>query len=210
MNIINFNDKYLIHIINKNNYKFYESFLDKINICDPNFLSKSFEELSYMSLEDNDKYIGLFLTDKTNTKLYSTIIIDLDCDKNKEAIIDFGYTIEESVEIVLLCANNSIRIPGLTTSFVNFVFDNLIKLFKPEVKNIFLYVAKGIKNNYYAFMFYNKLGFVSLSDNDPNIMIYSYKGGRRKRLTRKHKNNKKKLKYNKKICKSKRRNKIKK
>jgi len=193
MNIIDFDDHYNIHVVNTHNYHFYERFLEDLNVCDPNFLSKSFEELSYMSLEDADNYIGLFLTDKTNKNLYTSMIIDVDCEKNKEAIIEHGYNLNESCEVVLLCTNNTIRIPRLTTQFVNFVFANLIKLFKPTTKNIFLYVAQGLKDNHHAFMFYNKLGFVSLSDDNPNIMIYTYKGGKRKykrRKTNKHIKNK--------------------
>jgi hypothetical protein len=71
------------------------------------------------------------------------------------------------------------------------VFANLIKSFKPTTKNIFLYVAQGLQNNNRAFMFYNKLGFVSLSDDNPNIMIYTYKGGAKiKRKYKRHYTNK--------------------
>jgi hypothetical protein len=52
-----------------------------------------------------------------------------------------------------------------------------------------------------AFTFYSNLGFVTLSSNSPNIMIYTYKGGNKykknKNKTKKNKTKKNKTKKNK-------------
>jgi hypothetical protein len=189
MNIIPFGDKYNIHIIDSTNYPKYELFLSKITICDPTYLSKSFEMLSYSSLEDENN-IGFFLTNKTNDILYSSVLLDLECSKNEEVIIEHGYSLEECSEITLLCANYKKREPGLTGKFVNFLINNMIRKYKPTTKYIFLYVAQTIENNPNAYNFYVKMGFTLLSDNK-SVMIYTYKGGK-KRKTYKHKTNKNK------------------
>lgn len=209
INIIQLNDKYNIHVVTENNYNLYERFIEHANICDPIFLSKSFEQLSYASLEDSEKFIGFFLTNKNNKKLHNSMIIDLDCTKNQEAIIEFGYELQDSVEIVLLCANDKIRISGLTTEFVNFVLENIINQYKPNVKHVFLYVAQGIKTeNTRAFMFYNKLGFTSLSEESPNIMVYTYKAGAKRKQRSKSKSKKTNQRKRKRITKAHRRRRL--
>jgi hypothetical protein len=53
------NSNYNLHIINKYNYDLYMNLLLNNFICDTNFISNSYEELSYMSLEE-DGYVGFF------------------------------------------------------------------------------------------------------------------------------------------------------
>jgi hypothetical protein len=197
MNVIPFLDKYYIHIIDSNNYDKYEKFLENMNICDPYYLSKSFEGLSYGSLE-SESGIGFFLTDKKNTTLYASAVFDLECYKNKDIIVENGYDLKESIELNLLCANGKTRIPGLTTEFVEFILNNLIKSYAPNAKYVFLYVAKKKGENPKAYQFYSKLGFTPLGDSDA-VMMYPFmnKGGRRrtKRHKRKRSKTKKRRRY---------------
>lgn len=193
MNTIPWNDVYTIHVVTRANYAMYEPFLDKANICDPLFLSRSFEELSYSSLEDNPHTIGLFVTDKRNTQLHCSMVLDTGCEKNKDAILGAGYNLNESIEIVLLCANNAIRTPGLTTQFVRFVFDRLLLRINPNAKHVFLYVAKGT-DNAHAYSFYTKLGFSALAD--PHVMVHNLvsQGGKSKQRKKQGKSKNRKRK----------------
>jgi len=186
MNILNleYNKiKYNLHIVDSTNYNIYESLLKKINICDPVFLDKTYESLSYLSIEDENS-IGFFLSDTNNTNIYSSTIVDLDCNKNKDEILNNGYLIVNSVELTLLCSNYKQRIPGLTKYFINYVISNLLKIFNPSIKYIFLHVGKGIEFNRHAYEFYVNIGFKPLSTNSPEILLYSYNGGKNKNQKR--------------------------
>ncbi len=60
METITFNETvYRLHIVNKNNFSYYEDILENVNICDSKFLEKSYEQLGYFSLE-LDNYYGFF------------------------------------------------------------------------------------------------------------------------------------------------------
>jgi hypothetical protein len=173
MNIINFNfkeDKYLIHVIDSNNYNYYEEFISNVNICNKKILSKSFEQLAYNALNIENQFIGFFLTNKTNNILFATIIVDLTCEKNKEIIIEQNASLENSVEITLICSNENVRVVGLTNSFTNYVISTLIPNYKLNVESIYLYVAGGQENTI-AMKFYNKLGFRPF---DNEILVYNY------------------------------------
>jgi hypothetical protein len=194
MSIINFNfnkNTYLIHVINSNNFNYYEEFINNINICNREILSKSFEQLAYNALNIEDQFIGFFLTNETNNILFSSFIIDLTCEKNRETIIKNGETIDNSVEITLICSNMNNHIVGLTNAFTNYVINNLVPNYKPNVRNIYLYVAGG-QENLRAMIFYNKLGFKSFDD---EILVYNYlsnKGGKKRNDGKKNKKSKKK------------------
>lgn len=155
-------------------------------ICDLNFLTNSFEKLSYESLEDED-FIGFFLTNKDNTSLYASLIIDLNCNINEKVIKDNKYNINNSIEITLLCTNKKIRVPLLTTKFAKFVISELILNIKRNSKHVFLYVAKNIENNRNAFNFYSRIGFKLLNNSDA-VMVYDIEekrgGGKKQRRRR--------------------------
>jgi len=173
---------YNLHIVDDMNYSSYSSLLNNINICDPRFLDSSYELLSYLSVQDNN-CVGFFLSNDSNTIIYSSAIIDLDCNKNKDEIIDNGYQISESIEITLLCSNYRQRIIGLTKYFMEYIITNLIQIYKSDVKHIFLHVGKGIEFNRNAYEFYIKFGFKPLTNNINNtnnadILIYSLSGGK--------------------------------
>ena len=174
-NTINYN----LHMVDSMNYNTYKSLLNDVNICNPEFLDKLYESLSYISIED-DTSVGFFLSDNTNTIIYSSTVVDLECNQNKDIIIDNGYAIVDSVELTLLCSNYKQRIPGLTKYFIDYVITNLLKIYKPNVKHIFLHVGKGIEFNRNAYDFYIRFGFKPLSTDNPNILLYTFNGGKNK------------------------------
>ena len=194
---------YNLHIVDDMNYSSYSSLLNHINICDPTFLDSSYELLSYLSVQDNN-CVGFFLSNDSNTIIYSSAIVDLDCNKNKDQIIDSGYKISESIEITLLCSNYRQRIIGLTKYFMEYLITNLIQIYKTDVNHIFLYVGKGIEFNRNAYEFYIKFGFKPLTNNT-DILIYSLSGGKHMHTykKKKSKSNKSKSKSNKSKSKSK-------
>ena len=74
MDIIINSEQYKIHIVNKSNYKMYGNRLDNTYICDTNFVSNSYENLSY-SLLEYDNYLGFFLSNISNSTLYVSAIL---------------------------------------------------------------------------------------------------------------------------------------
>lgn len=162
-----------LHIINSNNYNEYSSLLDNSNICDPEFLDALYENLSYLSIED-ENVIGFFVTDKNNKNVYVSMVIDLDCNQLLDKIKKYNYLKDETIEINLLCSNYKQRIPGLTNYVVKYIFQNLLKKYKPSVKHIILYVGKGSTHNQKATNFYYNLGFKNIADNVQNLLVYSY------------------------------------
>jgi hypothetical protein len=188
MNIIPFfieDNVYSIHIIDKTNYEYYNLVLEKLNICSTNFISNNYETLSYESLSESG-YIGCFITNTSNSIIFSSLIIDLECVDIKNKITNTEL-INNAISISLLCSDMKKRIPKLTYLFVQYVIYNIIPLYKP-IKRVLLYVAKG-KENQQAISFYQKLGFVL---NENNIMILSItqnKGGtkRKRRIKRRNK-----------------------
>jgi hypothetical protein len=204
MNNITFNNiLYNIHIVNEQNYELYEKKLDKMYICDNKIISKGYENLSYSSLSE-DGYIGFFISNTNNSIIYSSLIVDLNCSQISNKIDE---NVDNSVEIVLLCSDTKNRVKNLTTYFFNYIINNVINQYKPNVNNILLYVSKG-DSNQHAINFYNKNGFESIEN---NIMKYSYSGGKNKsmkksmkKLIEKYKNklNKSTKKYKNKFKKS--------
>lgn len=188
MEVVYNNEKYKIHIVDKTNYHLYSNILDNIKICNREFISISYENLSYHSLEE-DGYIGIFITDITNSIVYMSLIIDLYCRQIKGKL-DNSNKINNSVEIVILCSNTINRIQGLTRYFLQNIITTFIPYYKPNLEQILLYIANG-ENNINAMKFYKEFGFHILQE---NIMNYSYKkGGNRqknKRTKNKQTNNK--------------------
>jgi hypothetical protein len=167
MNININNAIYNLHIIDENNYEMYKPLLQSINICNTEFISKSYEQMSYDALEF-EGYVGFFLTSVDNNFMYISCIVDLNCSGVKE---NYGLFDETNVvEITLLCSNYKKRVIGLTKSFFNLIIDDYITVYKKNVEKILLRIAKGI-NNTSAFDFYSKIGFRLISK---NIMEYNY------------------------------------
>lgn len=184
MNILIDNKNYNLHIIDEKNFNKYENYLNKISICNSSYISSSYEKLSYTLLELYG-YIGFILTDVTNVNVFISCIIDIDCSQIKENVENID--LYDSVEIVLLCSNYELRIPGLTKTFFNIIIQNYIPKYKPDIKNLLLKVAQGTNKNVRAYNFYLTIGFKILNK---SIMIYNYNtvGGkkRRKVYTKKH------------------------
>lgn len=206
MNVNINNSMYNLHIIDEHNFDKYEKILSKIEICDRKYISQFYEKTSYEVLE-LDGYVGFLLTDINNMNLFNTCIIDVNCSQIKENTND-EIDINDSVEIVLLCANYKMSVSGLTKSFFDIIIDSYIPQYKKNVKKILLKVAKNEDNNR-AINFYLKIGFTPLI---ANIMIYNYKnvGGKKRHQynsKKRYKNiTKRRNKYSKpkkRICKSK-------
>ena len=183
-------NQYKLHIVDYKNYKMYGKRLNNTYICDATFVSNSYEHLSYSLLAD-EGYLGFFLSDLTNSILYVSIVFDLNCSQIRDKLKDYG-SIEDAVELTILCSNMTERIRGLATEFLNIVLSDFIPRYKPSVKHILLYVAQGVLNPG-ASSFYSKLGFTNIQ---PNIMEYTYgskvKGGN-KRKYRKQKTRRRKI-----------------
>jgi len=179
---VSYNSKnYTLHMVDHTNYDTYEQVLSAVYICDNAFISKSYENLSYTSLENED-YIGFFLTSTDNTMLYASAIFDVNCS---QIVTKFeNMDPRNAVELCLICSNKSIKIEGLTVHFFRIVLNMFVPNIKNKVEHIILYVAKGTINSG-AIAFYNKLGFTEIAK---NIMQYTYvnhiNGGKR-RKTRK-------------------------
>lgn len=73
MNITINNNDYNLHVVTKTNFASYVNILTYTNICDPMFISKTYEQLSYDLLQD-DGYIGLLLFNKTNEIIHNSYI----------------------------------------------------------------------------------------------------------------------------------------
>jgi len=130
MNVIVNNAMYNLHIIDEHNFDKYEKVLNKVEICDRNYISQFYEKTSYEVLE-LDGYVGFLLTDVNNINLFNTCIIDVNCSQIKENMND-RIDLSDSVEIVLLCANYKMPVSGLTKSF----FDIIIKSYIPQYKKM--------------------------------------------------------------------------
>lgn len=157
---------YTIHIVDNTNYDMYSSMIEQLNICSKEFISNSYEMLSYDALSEPG-YVGCFITN--NSSVFSSLIIDLHCVDIKNKLTNSSLITNDTVSISLLCSNMTNRIPKLTTTFVRFVINNIIRLYKPSVNQVILYVAKG-KDNHQAISFYTKLGFTFI---EQNIMALS-------------------------------------
>jgi hypothetical protein len=193
MNIIPFdmnNKQYNIHKVDSKNYDNYHPMLEQLNICSPDFISKSYEFLSYDMLSE-PAYIGFFLSDIANSIIYSSLIIDLQCEQLINKLND-PTLIENAVCVGMVCANVKSRVPKLTSGFVEYVMKQIIPTYKPNVTHILLYVAKESQNTR-AIDFYKKLGFHFVWK---YIMSAPIKGGRKvkKIIKSKYKNRTKKNK----------------
>lgn len=207
MKTINFNGtEYKLHVVNNENYELYENTLETLNICDPIYVSNDYENLSYSMLidepdegEEASSYLGFFISDKSSSKIYSSLIIDINCNQIREKLETINHNpeqheiydtsissieLDKSIEIVLLCSNSKERISGLTSFFLNYIIRTVIPRLKPGTKNILLSVAQGIDKNNRAGEFYGRFGFIPLTD---SIMKFSYYGGKRRDKSRKHK-----------------------
>jgi hypothetical protein len=194
MNILIDKKPYKLHFVSKTNFNIYENQLDDIYICDTKIISNSYENLSY-NLLDEEGYLGFFISNLNNTIMYSSLIVDLNCSQIKDKL-DSEESLDNAVEIVLLCSNSKNRIPGLTTEFFKNIITKVLPVYKSGIERILLYVAKG-EINPTAISFYSKLGFRRI---DRNIMEYVYNrvGGRIKRAkSKKNKSKKNKSKKNK-------------
>lgn len=181
--------QFKIHFVNKSNYNKYEVILNNLSVCDKTIISKEYEYLSYNSL-DEDGYVGLFLSDIQMTKIYLSMIIDVNCSQIQDKINFDDF--ENSVEIVLLCSHYKHRIAGLATKFFLYVINSVIPNFKNGVKHILLNVAKMDKNPK-AVSFYQMVGF-KLFVKDSMKYDYLSKGGKKIKI-KYVKNTKKQIKY---------------
>ena len=164
---ITFNKKkFLLHIVNEDNFLQYSQMLTNINICDKKFITKSYETMSYEVLED-EGYYGFFITDLTNHKLYCSCIIDINTNQITNKITEKikNYSTANSVEITLLCSNKLERIYGLTKYLLNEVITKFIKIYKPQTDKIILSVANKLINPE-AVLFYEKFGFKTIKGLD--------------------------------------------
>jgi hypothetical protein len=186
------NQQYLLLIVNEDNYSQFSKLINTYTICNPTFISNSYEKMTY-SLLEYDNYIGIFLLDKTKPIIYSSLVIDINCEQIEDKLETLGYSVSESVEITLLCSNYVNHIKGLTFYFLTYVINSVIKYYKPNCKNIFLTVSKGTENEK-AITFYTSIGFQPIGT---NIMMYTYKGGKKSnKKTFLHRNKRKTRKYN--------------
>lgn len=158
--------EYTLYIINKKNYNQFESILETLLICDKTYISNILETSIYTSIQDGDM-IGFFLIDSLN-RVVCSMVLDKKCRQHGEVIIDHGYFIKHSVELTLLCVNQEHRRKGLTLFFTKYIIEHFIPLLKNNVRHLFLYVAKGEKNER-AYAFYKKVGFIKLFGNH---MVY--------------------------------------
>jgi hypothetical protein len=195
MNITINNNDYNLHVVTKTNFASYINILTNTNICDPMFISKTYEQLSYDLLQD-DGYIGLLLFNKTNEILYTIAIFDLNCSQIEHKLDEYG-SFDKTIELTLLCSNSKERIVGLTRGLMDVILSNVIPKYKPNIKSVVLYVAQGENNK--AMDFYKTLGFKEIKS---NILEYLYttKGGklkkskRRKSIRQRHRKNRRKSK----------------
>lgn len=184
-------NEYALHIIIPRNYRNNIDWIKEIDICEHDVISKSFENLSYLSLEDMN-VAGFFITDpKNKLKVYASMIVDFSCDKNKEIITHNNFNLNNSAEITLLCANLKNHVSGLTNYFLKIAIYDFIKKFKPEIEYMFLHVAKGI-NNSRAYHFYHKFGFEIFDENHTSVLCLNVKnksilGGMKIKKRTKHK-----------------------
>jgi hypothetical protein len=177
------NEQYWLLIVNKDNYLQFSKLINTYTICNPTFIDNFYEKMTY-SLLEYDNYIGIFLLDKTKPIIYSSLIIDINCEQIEDKLETLGYSISESVEITLLCSNYVNHIKGLTFIFFTYVINSVIKYYNPNCKNIFLTIAKGNENKK-AIAFYTSIGFQTI---ESNIMMYSYKGGKQSNQKKYNKN----------------------
>ena len=168
------NNHYYIITFDSNSYKLYAPYFKNKNICDPDYIDETLENLSYQSIEDEGHY-GFFLFDD-ESKIRAVLIFDFNCTMNYNSIIKYT-DINDSGEITLLCSNKKHQEKGLTFFFSKYVIENIIPQIKP-IKHIFLYVAEGHnknvpneEKNQIAISFYKKLGFKPLQ---PGSRIFSY------------------------------------
>ena len=182
--IMNFNfedKKYNLHIVDNFNYNEYIDFFNNQFICDTNYISQNYEFLMYSILEDPG-CVGFFISNKENKIIYLSLIVDIDCVQSDNINVDES----NSIIISLLCSNHLDRQPRLTFYFMNYFIHNLILNYKPDLKNIYLSVAKK-RNNKNAIKFYTSIGFKELNNGH---MKYTFtKGGKKiKKTLRKCKN----------------------
>ena len=133
---------------------------------------------------------------KTNEILYTIAIFDLNCSQIEDKLDDYG-SFDKTIELTLLCSNSKERIVGLTRGLMDIILLHFIHKYKPNIKSVVLYVAKGEANK--AMDFYKTLGFKEIKS---NVMEYLYttKGGkmkkskRRKSIRKIHRKNRRKSK----------------
>lgn len=167
-------NEYLIHSVSDKNYEYYKNILNFTNICDPLYISPSYESNSYNLLQD-EGFVGFFLTNQENTVVYCSIVFDLEAHQLADYLSKNDYDVKDVVSITLLCSNAKKRISGVTGEFLKHVIKNLIKKYKPTIDFIFLNVSKG-ETNKRAMNFYKNNGFILL-DRDNSIMINNIHGG---------------------------------
>lgn len=166
MNTFTHNEiEYTICVVTKKNYKKFSSILGRLLICDPSFISNVLENSIYESIQDGGM-TGFFLMDKRN--VLCSMVVDTLCRQHGEVMSKY-VSVDQAVEITLLCANYLHHIPGLTLFFTNYIIEHIIPSLKDDVRFLFLYVAKG-RENKRALSFYKKVGFKSIEDIE-NVMI---------------------------------------
>ncbi len=122
--------------INSKNYKKYQKWLNKIELCDREVIDKSLEDIELSSLED-EGFHGFFISHNGFKNILAFVILDFNCENSSHKIdfAEYGLNIENCVELSLFCSNQSIRIPKLATSFLQSVLENS-KFIKPNCNTV--------------------------------------------------------------------------
>ena len=134
-------------------------------ICDETFISSSYEEILYSTLQDVEN-VGFFFTNmETKNKLVALI-----------ACIDYH---ARSIEITLLCSNSNptIRIRGAARTLMKSVLTFFRKQYPKYTITLRIGESTGEHNNT-AENFYKSLGFTYVSPNDPTNNKMQFNGGR--------------------------------
>lgn len=184
---------YRVHVVDESNFDQHEAALERLAVCDETYISRSYEAISYTSLQ-LPGYVGFFLTDAKGQTPLASLILDLGCDQLLDRM-GAAAAQAPAVCIALLCAHPKHKVPNLTAAFVAHTLRTQAPRHKPGVQQVLLYVSKG-RANTTAVRFYQRLGFQFVKHGnieEPNLMAaplssIAHQGGA-KRSTHKHKRN---------------------
>jgi len=149
--------------------------LTHLNICNKNVISTGYEHIALNSLED-DGYHGFFISDVNMKIIYAFVIM------NEHARL-IG-----CAEIILFCANSSVRVPYLATRLLNVVIFHCIPLYIPDCTCVML--TLGTKDSTDLHRYYSKFGFKRISNTSDEMRLNlrtqsTTMGGKKKKQTRK-------------------------
>lgn len=155
-------NKLRMNIVDFTNYEQYKQYLGKTNICDPIFIHRSYELLSYAMMEEKD-ITGLFVTkhdENNNGTIILSLVINFTPEMDQVSIdTDF------MAELLLLCSNQGKRIPKSARETIL----ALQAIFAKWNMSMILRVAKG-NDNPHASKFYENLDFSPLNDTKSTLL----------------------------------------